>query len=264
MDQGGGAGGVPGEAPELAAALDELKRRGSALLVVGSVPADVYRRVSVRMLGDGDAAPRRRLLVTNATDDERDSRLEAVERRTPEWTRIVQFAAASRGSAAASAGPTSTVSPMEPGVASDSDADADSDSGSDADADTGGDPIAHRVDGGVVELGAEVTKTVEQFDAIAGGLAPAELRVAFDCLPTLVAEYDLETGFRFAHIFANHVRIVDGMAHFWLPRERDDEAVRVLEPLFDATVELCLDGTQLRQRWHFRDSNLSSDWLVLE
>ncbi|MDS0293023.1 DUF7504 family protein [Halogeometricum luteum] len=263
MDQGGGAGGAPGDAPGLAAALDGLKQRGSALLVVGSVPADVYRKVSVRMLGDGDAAPRRRLLVTNATDDGRDSRLETVERRTPEWTRIVQFAAPSRGSAAASNGPGSTVSPMEPG-APNSDSNSEPESNADSDADAAGDPIAHCVDGGVTELGAEVTKTVEQFDAIAGGLAPAELRVAFDCLPTLVAEYDLETGFRFAHVLANHVRAVDGMAHFWLPRERDDEAVRVLEPLFDATVELRLDGTQLCQRWHFRDRNLSSDWLVLE
>ncbi|ELZ26182.1 hypothetical protein C474_20816 [Halogeometricum pallidum JCM 14848] len=260
MDQGGGAGGAPGDAPGLAAALDGLKQRGSALLIVGSVPADVYRQVSVRMLGDGDAAPRRRLLVTNATDDERDSRLDGVERRTPEWTRIVRFAAPSRGSAAASSGQTSTVSPAEPETATNSNRESESD----ADTDAGGDPVAHCVDGDVTELGAEVTKTVEQFDAIAGGLTPAELRVAFDCLPVILAEYDLETGFRFAHILANHVRAVDGMAHFWLPRERDDEAVRVLEPLFDATVELCLDGTQLRQRWHFRDRNLSSDWLTLE
>lgn len=254
MDQGGGADDVPEDAPGLAAALDDLKQRGSALLVVGSVPADVYRQVSVQMLGDGDAAPRRRLLVTNATDGERDSRLEAVERRTPEWTRLVRFAALSCRSAAASSGRVSAVSPAE------TETEADTDSDSDVD----GDPIAHRVDGGVAQLGAEVTKVVEQFDAIAGGLTPAELRLAFDCLPVLLAEYDIETGFRFAHILANHVRAVDGMAHFWLPRERDDEAVRVLEPLFDATVELRLDGTQLRQRWHFRDRNLSSDWLVLE
>jgi hypothetical protein len=53
------------------------------------------------------------------------------------------------------------------------------------------------------------------------------------------------------------------MAHFWLPRELDDEAVRVLEPLFDAVVELRLDGTELQQRWHFRDVDLTSEWLVL-
>lgn len=253
MAQGGGIDPNRSDAPPtLATALDGLKQRGSALLIVGSVPADVYRRVSSRMLGDGDAAPRRRLLVTGASEGERDSRLDAVERRTPEWTRIVEFDALKRGAAAATGETTtpttSTLSTPTPGRSLDDE--------------TRGDPLRERVDGCVVELGTTVSETISQFEAITNGLSPAELRVAFDCLPLLLAEYDLETAFRFTHILANHVRSVHGMSHFWLPRERGTESVRVLEPLFDATVELRLDGTHLQQRWHFRDTDLSSDWLA--
>jgi hypothetical protein len=244
MDTGGGAD-ARSDAPELASALDGLKRRGSALLVVGSVPADVYRRASARMLGDGD---RRRLVVTGVSDCQ-DSRLEAVPRRTPEWTRIVEFEAPARSTAAAVCTDDSTTSPAGPE--------------SPAESAPARDPLANRVDGDVVELGREVAKTIAQFDSIAGGLSPAELRLAFDCLSVILAECDLETAFRFSHVLANHVRSVDGMAHFWLPRELDDEAVRVLEPLFDAVVELRLDGTELQQRWHFRDVDLTSEWLVL-
>ncbi|MFD1633816.1 hypothetical protein ACFSBJ_08730 [Haloplanus ruber] len=39
------------------------------------------------------------------------------------------------------------------------------------------------------------------------------------------------------------------------------EVVRLFQPLFDATVELRVDGGDLDQRWHFRDRNLTSDWL---
>jgi hypothetical protein len=244
MDTGGEAD-AQSDAPELASALDGLKRRGSALLVVGSVPADVYRRASARMLGDGE---RRRLLVTGATDCP-DSRLEGIPRRTPEWTRIVEFEAPARSAAAAVCTDDSTASPAAPEPSTD--------------ATPARDPLAHRVDGDVVELGRQVAKTIAQFDSIAGGLAPAELRLAFDCLSVLLVEYDLETAFRFSHVLANHVRSVEGMGHLWLPRDLDDEAVRVLRPLFDATVELRLDGTELRQRWHFRDVELTSEWLVL-
>jgi hypothetical protein len=186
--------------------------------------------------------------VTGVSDCQ-DSRLEAVPRRTPEWTRIVEFEAPARSTAAAVCTDDSTTSPAGPE--------------SPAESAPARDPLANRVDGDVVELGREVAKTIAQFDSIAGGLSPAELRLAFDCLSVILAECDLETAFRFSHVLANHVRSVDGMAHFWLPRELDDEAVRVLEPLFDAVVELRLDGTELQQRWHFRDVDLTSEWLVL-
>ncbi|SFR43438.1 DUF7504 family protein [Halogeometricum limi] len=234
--------------PGLTAALDDLKRRGSALLVVGAVPADVYREVSAQMLGDGGSAPRRRLLVTGASDGERDSRLKVVRRRTPEWTRLLEFDGLARGAATATPSRT-TATPSSPDTSMEATFNPDS--------------LRRRVEGDVAQLGIEIAKTVDQFERISGGLAPAELRVAFDCLPTLVAEYGEETAFRFSHVLANHIRGVDGMVHCWLPRDRDDQLVRTLEPLFDATVELRLEETHLQQRWHFRDVDLSSDWLCL-
>ncbi|QIB73868.1 hypothetical protein GL213_09740 [Halogeometricum borinquense] len=246
MDQGDGANTVQSDAPELASALDNLKQRGSALLVVGSVPAEVYRRASARMLGDGEL--RRRLLVTGVSDGKQDSRLDAIRRQTPEWTRIIEFETTARSTAAVSASDPTISSPdLETAM----------------DAEATRNALAQRVDGDIIALGREITKIIEQFESIAGGMTPAELRLAFDCLPVLLAEYDLETAFQFSHILANHVRTVNGMVHFWLPREKDDNAALVLEPLFDATVELRLDGTELQQRWHFRDADITSDWLVL-
>lgn len=251
MVQGGETGPVrSGGATEFARALDELKGRGSTLLVVGSVPEEMYARMSAKMLGDGDASNRRRLVVTPAGASRRDTRLEGVSRRTPEWARIIEYETRARSSAAAVKSGTSAVSsPASP-------------TNDDGDADAGvRDPLANVVDGEITELGAEIAKTIAQFDGIASGLAPAELRVAFDCLPSLLSEYDRRTVFRFLHVLGNNVRSVGGMGHFWLPQDRETEVVRLLEPLFDATVELRLDGHELAQRWHFRDAEISSEWL---
>jgi hypothetical protein len=251
------------ETVSFARALERLKSRGSALLIVGTVPKDVYCRLSHRMLGDGGTAPRRRLVVRQSDGEGRDGRLEDVARRTPEWTRIVEYRAHSRGASAASPdgdhGADGPQAPSGPGTTHRPDG-----SGSGETAADGRDPLATVVDGSITELGMEVAKVIEQFDGIASELDPAELRVAFDCLPVLLTQYRRETVFRFVHVLTNNVRAVGGMGHFWLPQERSAEVVRVLEPLFDATVELRLDGSQPKQRWHFRDADLSSEWLALE
>lgn len=257
MVQGGETDAVDSDgATGFARALDELKGRGSTLLVVGSVPEETYVRMSAKMLGNGDAAQRRRLVVTPGTDvSRRDVRLENVSRRTPEWTRIVRYETRARSSATLVGSGGSTV------PSPDSPTNVDGDRRTAADA---RDPLANVVDGEIPELGSEIAKTIAQFDGIASGLAPAELRVAFDCLPSLLSEYDRETVFRFLHVLGNDVRSVGGMGHFWLPRDRGAETVRLFEPLFDATVELRLDGRELRQRWHFRDAEISSEWLSVE
>ncbi|RDI70700.1 DUF7504 family protein [Halopelagius longus] len=261
MVQGGETGAERSDGvTSFACALEELKERGSALLVVGSVPEEVYARMSAKMLGDGDASPRRRLLVTPVSGvSHRDFRLEGVSRRTPEWTRIVQYESHARHAAAADADAavvSSPDGPVEIGAANGH--------GDDRTAADGRDPLAEIVDGEIIDLGLAVAETIDQFDGIASGLSPAELRVAFDCLPTLLSEYDRETVFRFVHVLGNNVRSVGGMAHFWLPQGRRSETVRLFEPLFDATVELRLDGHELAQRWHFRDADISSEWLSFD
>jgi hypothetical protein len=59
------------------------------------------------------------------------------------------------------------------------------------------------------------------------------------------------------------IREENGMGHFHLRRSRDDEIVRLLDPLFDAVVEVrTTDGT-VEQRWHLRDGDVTSDWIAV-
>ncbi|AKU07351.1 MULTISPECIES: DUF7504 family protein [Haloferax] len=216
--------------------LDDLKRRGSALLVVGSVPTELYSRASKQMLGAPDE-PRRRLLVLNDSTP-LDTRLDTDIQRSKEWTRVVRYSTLER-SAAASPSPSAAVP-------------------------TAVETCERRVSGGLGQLGAELATDVTEFDSLAGGLSPAELRVAFDCLPSLLSRYERDHVFRFLHVMTSHVRARNGMVHVWSPGGREDEINRMLEPLFDAVVELDVEGAEVRQRWHLRRKEVSSGWFPLE
>jgi hypothetical protein len=236
--ESGDDSGHDADATRFARELNSLKRRGSALLVVGTVPDEMYERASRQMLGDERAAdPRRRLVVSD--DPSVGERLSWTGPTTPEYARVVarETSARSTATAAASAG------------------------ASDPTLGATGAAKVHNVDSSLDELGATLTDIVEQFDAAAGGLAAAELRVAFDCLSTLLAQYDEQTVFRFLHVLTNQVRGRKGMAHFRLPKPVDAQSVRALEPLFDAVIELRVDGGELQQRWHFVERPFVSEWL---
>lgn len=219
--------------PAFADALAALKRRGSVSLVVGTVPPEAYRRVSERMLGDpSTGVERRRLLVV--PDAERESalaRLRATGRTDPSHARVVTADGAARSVAASGGGrPT---------------------------------PVVDRVDGSLGDVGCAVTDAVERFEAVSGGLAPAELRVGVDAFDALDGG-DPEAAFAFLHVLGRQVRDADAMAHVRLARPYDSRTVRTLAPLCDAVVELRLDGYRLEQRWHLRDEDVVSDWLPVD
>lgn len=223
--------GDPG-ATRLGEALSELKRRGCASLVVGSVPYESYVRVSRRMLGvDGDRS-RRRLLVVPETDRETAiQRLRETGRLDRTHAAVIACNGTARG-VAAGATP-----------------------GEDR-------PPIRRIGGSLDELGVAITDVIDRFDG-GRGFAPSELRVGIDPLPDHLSAYDTPAAFGFLHALTNQVRRADGMGHVRLALDPDDAAVRTIAPLFDALLELRLDGCRLEQRWHLRDHDLVSDWMEI-
>jgi hypothetical protein len=223
-----------GGSVSFSSALQALKRRGSALLVVGAVPEDAHLTASRHMLGAPAATPpRRRLVVT------REGSREAARRRLresgptgPGYTRLLACSTGTRGASTA------------PSTAPD-----------------GGVAETH-VDCHPRSMGTALREQLEAFERAAGSLSPGELRVGFDPTPTLVDAGGLAGAFRFLHAFGWHVRSAAGMAHVRLPRSRDASATRTLAPLFDALVELrvCEDGS-LQHRWELREG-VRSEWLA--
>lgn len=221
------------ETTALVQELDELKQRGSNLLVVGSRMPAAHRAACQQFLGEASAEPRRRLfaLADPCT---------SIEERIPETgvdpdsLRVVRYAAESRSA-------TATPPASQPDSIDET-------------------TIEHDDIG---EFGRALSRAIVEFEAASGGLSPAELRLCFDSLTPLLSEYEPETAFRFLHLLTQRVRAVDGMGHYHLTTDRNTRTVALLEPLFDAVVELCLHDGALHQRWYLRERGLTTGWLQL-
>lgn len=110
-------------------------------------------------------------------------------------------------------------------------------------------------------LGIEIVDAIDTFQGDADGLEPSQVRVCVDSLVPLLEEHTAEKVFRLLHMTTSRVDNVQGMGHYHLPLERDHEAVHLLEPLFDAVVEIRARDGASEQRWELRDRGTSTDWL---
>ncbi|WP_276254092.1 DUF7504 family protein [Halomontanus rarus] len=226
-------GGVPKSAT-FAQALGTLKQKGSNILLVGSGASEAHGATCRRLLGDTNDHERSRyrlFVVTerpccsHESEEERAHGDDADENST---TRVITRSADDRKrteahSSAESVVGTELLSP----------------------------------------LGSEIIETVNEFDEAANGLEPSELRVCVDSLVPLLTEHNSENVFRLLHVLTLRIRQANGMGHFHLPIDADHDAVNLLEPLFDAVVEVRSHDGVPEQRWHLRDQRTTSDWIRL-
>lgn len=112
-------------------------------------------------------------------------------------------------------------------------------------------------------LGVAVADAVASLQAEANGFEPAQLRLCVDSIAPLLVNHDPKSVFRLLHVLTTRVKQVQGMGQYHLPVDRDHDAARLLEPLFDAVVEVRSQDDRTEQRWHLRDQGTSSEWIVL-
>lgn len=212
-----------------AQALSALKERGSNLLVVGGVLDGAHGAACDRLQGDVGGPPRHRLFVR--TDGSSGCGIKP-GLSTGE-TRVVAQETATR-SAAAAASP----------------------AGPDAGART------RHVEAG--DPGALAAAIVDEIDDLSTGeLEPGQLRVCFDSLLPLLGEYEEDEVFRVLNLVTTRVRQVNGMGHYHLPVDTDEHAVSLLEPQFDAVIELRADDDGPEHRWELVEHEVDSGWLPL-
>lgn len=213
--------------------LSRLKRRGASVLVVGSARASQQAETCRRLLGHATDRPRRRVLVSTTGES---APIESLVDETPSDShRIVRHEIDVR-SASASA--------------------ASSDHGPAPSIDV---PVTTTET--LADLGIEISSAIESFETAADGLEPAELRIGVDSLLPLLETYGTERVFRFIHLTNGRVRKSDGMIHYRLPVERENEVVAVLAPLFDVVVELRTHNGVCQERWALKSESLCSGWI---
>lgn len=214
-------GGGVSRGTTFAHALEELKRDGANLLVVGEATAGAHAAASDRLLGDADELRRKLFVFTTGTNVYAE-----LPESAGEATRIV--AQRPTGSAEWPAGV--DVTTVKPDMLS--------------------------------TLARATVDAVDRFENDADRLEPGELRLCFDSITSLLHDHQAENVFRLLHLVTSRVRQVNGMGHFHLQLPRDSDHVRVLEPMFDAVVEV-RDDEVPKQRWHLRDSEVESGWIAI-
>ena len=219
-------GGVP-DSTAFAQTLSSLKQEGSNILLVGQTSGTAHHAACERLLGDGEE-PRRRVYVYTAGNE--------------------------------SCGFTATAPTVEDSACIVTQSTDDGTSVHDGVPES----IERTVVGNqlLASLGAEIIDAVAAYDD-EFDLEPAELRLCFDSVTPLLRNHKSENVFRLLHMVTSRVREVDGMGHFHLPLARDSDYVHLLEPLFDAIVEV-RDGEEgLEQRWNLRDRGTDTGWISL-
>lgn len=223
-----GSGGTDEAA--FAQSLSALKDRGSNLLVVGAAIDGAHREACDRLLGEATGEPRRRVFVR--TDGAGDCGLGVPPGASPVDTRVVEYATETRSAAVATnPGTEAHTTRIEDG----------------------------RLDG----LATAVVDDVDELAETSGDPEPAELRLCFDSLMPLLAEHDLEEVSRTLDSITARIREYRGMGHYHLPVDPDDRAVRLLEPLFDAVIELRLRDGRVDHNWRLVGRDVESGWLPL-
>ena len=237
------SGGNALEHATFAHALDSLKQDGSNILLVGDSSSVAHRSGCERLLGEEGDQSRYRLFVV--TEESCCSRGWAATHE--DETDRYQYH--EQGSKPDDADPTTKVIRR---IADDTD-----------------ETTTPSVDESVVGtemlniLGTEVIDTINEFDDAANGLGPSELRLCVDSLVPLLTDHSSENVFRLLHVLTLRVKQSSGMGHYHLPIDADHDAVNLLEPLFDAVVEVRNDDGVIEQRWTLRDQRTTSEWLPL-
>lgn len=232
-----------GTAVRLREGLRTLRESGSFILVVGRVPTSVSANVCAEM---GGRTQTKQVLVETGCGCASTAHV-----GDPDVdVRRVRWECASRGTTTASPtgdgssgdGPVGTSRPVTPG----------------SEAETGVESTAVE---SVTELGDVVSREVA---SVADGERPGSLRLCMDSPIPMVEAASERAVFRALHVLGTVVREHRGIGHVHLPMDRRAELVRVLEPLFDVTVELETFSDEARQRWYLHDEGLTSDWLPVE
>ncbi|WP_231184434.1 hypothetical protein [Haladaptatus sp. DYF46] len=210
--------------------LQQLKRRGSNLLVTGNVPDSISAKAARALFGHGRKRYRILALI--------DRTIDSPESRFPEHASVADTTTwvidQRNGERSIPAAASSAASYLDP----------------------------PRKDN-IHQLGEEIQTAIGFYEEHENGLDPAQLRVGIDSLFPLIQRDEGATK-RILRTLTATVRGVSGMAHYHL-RVRDEEPiVEELTPLFDARIELRRKpGLKPEQRWHVPELEKTTVWIEL-
>lgn len=202
--------------------LAALKTDGCSLLVTGAVPQEVTYHAT-RVLFGTDRERRERLLACTDLEPDADHYLRTGYGTDPTMVSAEEF---QRSTAA------------------------------------GGSRAAVSIDSFLDRFQSRLSETIIDASERRGGLDPAQLRLGVLTFRPIVERFESPDTRRFVRVVTDLVDGADGMVHFHLPVEDEDDLVRTYADLFDARIELRKrDRTLPEHRFHL--STGTTEWWPL-
>jgi hypothetical protein len=215
--------------------LGELKRSGSNLLVIGSVPNEIHHTICKQMLGRSPDTPRCRVVVfSNADDQSAKDDISTLMSASPTPIHTINTAS-------------------QPLTAFEK-------------SDTGRKQVARvdATDDRLDDVKTIIIKTIDQLEEANNGFVPAELRVCFSMHLQLFDNYEKERVSSVIRSMARRIEQSNGMGHFHLSSPSEQQFRSYLARCFDGIVRLdSKEGTPY-QRWYLRDSDTTSEWFPID
>jgi hypothetical protein len=214
--------------------LAELKRTGSNLLVVGSVPNEIHHTICEQMLGHSPDTPRCRVVIFSDADDQ-SARDDISTLISSSSTPLYTINAASQPLTAF------------------------------RESDTGREQVARAnvTDDRFNDLKTVIIETIDQLEAANNGFTPAELRVCFSMHLRLFDNCEKEHVSSVIRSVTHRIQQSNGMGHFHLSSSSEQQFRSYLAPYFDGVVKLDSKDESPYQRWYLRDSDATSEWLPI-
>lgn len=215
--------------------LCRLKRTGGNVLVVGAVPDALVDTISARLLG----GPERRAIFA-LLDREVNVVADRLSATRASNARVLNHASATTARSASAASVTrerERQGNREPASG----------------------PTVTAVTGDLEDLAAAIETTLAEA-AATGGLEPGDVRLCVDSLRPILEESDADGPPAVLAEMCESATNAGTLAHYVLPLARESDPVRTIEPVFDATVELRVNGTVPEQRWHVHESAYATEW----
>lgn len=233
MNEPGFASSPADASPQtFAEALDQLKRQGCLVLVVGQVGDDAKYAGCRRLLGDALLETRRRLFLTTDSDISTHPGAKATcGHAAPEDSHAITYKTTARSAASVSESPTTAVK-------------------------------TDSVEGSLDDLMETMSQAVSRLESRADGFDPSELRICVDDLDAMIANDDDRDVVEFVRDLRELVLDARGLCHAHLSRDVPGVPVDAIIRYFDAIIEVDSSNAP-RQRWHVRHSGITTDWLEL-
>ncbi|MFB6187162.1 MAG: hypothetical protein ABEI86_09895 [Halobacteriaceae archaeon] len=92
----------------------------------------------------------------------------------------------------------------------------------------------------------------------------SEVRFCLESIDPYVDALNEEALFRFLFLLTASIRNINGIGHHHVSTAVPYQTRKLIQPLYDATIEVKREADHLQQRWQLHEANIETHWMPVE